>query len=53
MAKLQRLADTRKFAIHKVAYKDKTIKVEIREQGVSIVVKGYRPMQSVAVKKPV
>jgi hypothetical protein len=44
MAKLQKLVDAGKFGIHEVAYKDKTIKVEIRRQGDKIVVKKYRPM---------
>ena len=44
MAKLQKLVDARKFGIHEVPYKDKTIKVEIRRKGDAIVVKRYRPM---------
>ena len=44
MSKLQKLVDAKKFGIHEVPYKEKTIRVEIKKQGDKIVVKKHRPM---------
>jgi hypothetical protein len=42
MIALQRLVDAKKFGIFEVAYKDSTIKIEIKKKGADIVVKRFR-----------
>jgi len=42
MLALQRLVDAKKFGIFEVAYKESTIKIEIKKKGDDIVVKRFR-----------
>ena len=44
MIALKRLVDSRKTGIFQVAYKDKTIKVEIRKKGDDTIVRRWRPI---------
>jgi len=42
LTRIERLVEAKKFGIHEVPYKDKTIKIEIVKKGDGIVVKRWR-----------